>query len=148
MFARSEDTFSLPSSECSLAVQTLKSLEAAGAAQDPWFIHQPPQDVHLLLSVLKCCRILARYPLLARSVTAPGQFGISRAWYRAPAREESRDWLCNGAKNPKSLTINPLCVQKKTGQTHINQFKNDLKKLTELHTKEKKVLVRTRNTHF
>lgn len=44
--------------------------------------------VHLLFSVLKCCNILARYPLFARSVIAPGQFGMSNAWYRAPSKEE------------------------------------------------------------
>lgn len=89
-----EDTHSLPSSESSLAMQTLWSLWKAAILQrqhrSPVSFTQPPEDVHLLLSVLKCCRILARYPLLARSVTAPGQFGISRAWYRAPGWEESR----------------------------------------------------------
>lgn len=97
--------------------------------------------------MLKCCNILARYPLFARSVTAPGQFGISKAWYLAPNKKEQKLTNTNKRTDHKSISdLTNLCDEcPKSLKLHKLE---ELSKLQDLCGTEKKRLFLKQRTQF
>lgn len=59
-----------------------------------------------------------------------------------------QELIVGQVKNPINLTINPPYIWGKKRTNPHKSVRNDLKKLTELHRREKKVFARTRDTHF
>lgn len=131
--------------------KTFKSLAGsspAGAAQEPCFIYPPPRGCSPTALSAEVLQDLGQVPAVGQVGHGPWAVWDQQGMVPSPWSGGKQGLIVGQVKKPKKPDHKSTAHLEKNRTSPHKSVKNNLKKLKELHRREKKVLLGTRNTHF